>query len=90
MQHLTGLHPRAGGSWGRVVSKSGMVGPRGSRVVSPLGDCIFGDSRGGPSPETCHHAVTVTLGLAWALRVLTGWSVQVVVWGPGDVRDLSE
>lgn len=34
----------------------------------------------GSSPETCDHAVTVTLGLSWALRGWTGWLVQVLVW----------
>lgn len=43
MWHLAGLLPWAGGG-GEVVSRLGMVGPRGSRVVSPLGDC---DSGGG-------------------------------------------
>lgn len=74
--------------WGGGVSRPGMVGPRGSRVVSPLGDCILGDSGGGPS-ETCRHVVTVTLGLAGAQRGLTGWSVQVLAWWFG-VRYLSE
>jgi hypothetical protein len=64
-----------GWGWREAVSRLGMVGPRGSRVVSPLGNC---DSGGGPSPETCHHAVTLTLGLVWALLGLTGWSVKVL------------
>lgn len=85
MRHLAGLHLWAGAGG---VSRPGMVGPRGGRVMSPLGDCILGDSGGGPS-ETCHHVVTVTLGLAWVQRGLTGWSVQVLVWWFG-VHDLSQ
>lgn len=72
-RHLAELHPWVGVS----RSHTGHGGSCGSRAVCPLSDCLLGDSGRGPSPETCDHTVTVTLGLSQALQGWTGWSVQM-------------